>query len=95
MCRTASIEGYIPVEEMPKSLLVTCYDGHLFSMDINRYNGRVIVRYPRDIESLQVIGKCFALLDSVSLFDEMRVYPERFLDYPSPLLVMEEASSCD
>lgn len=89
MCRTATIEGYIPVEEMPKSLLVTCYDGHLLSMDINRYNGRVIVRYPRDIESLRVIGKCFALLDSVSLFDEMRVYPERFLD-KSPVLLIEE-----
>lgn len=89
MCRTATIEGYIPVEEMPKSLLVTCYDGHHLSIEINRYNGRVIVRYPRDIESLQVIGKCFALLDSVSLFDEMRVYPERFLD-KSPVLLIEE-----
>lgn len=80
MGRSAVIEGVIPVEEMPKSLFATCYDEHLFSMEINPYNGCVVVRYPRDIEDLQVIGKCFALLDSVSLFDYMRLYPDTLLD---------------
>lgn len=89
MGRSVDIEGVIPVEEMPKSLLATCYDGHLFSMEINPYNGRVVVRYPRDIEDLQVIGKCFALLDSVSLFDDMRFYPESLL-YKSLVLTTEE-----
>lgn len=90
MGRSADIEGFIPVEEMPKSLFATCYDGHLFSMEINPYNGHVVVRYPRDIEDLQVIGKCFALLDSVSLFDEMRLYPESLLDKSLVLITDEE-----
>lgn len=89
MGRSADIEGCIPVEEMPKSLFATCYDGHLFSMEINPYNGRVVVLYPRDIEDLQVIGKCFVLLDSVSLFDDMRLYPESLL-YKSLVLTTEE-----
>lgn len=89
MGRSAAIDGFIPVEEMPKSLLATCYDGHLFSMEINPYNGRVVVRYPRDTEDLQVIGKCLVLLDSVSLFDDMRLYPESLLD-KSLVLTTEE-----
>lgn len=89
MGRSADIESCIPVEEMPKSLFASCYDGYTFSMQINPYNGRVVVRYPRDIEDLQVIGKCFALLDSVSLFDDMRLYPESLLD-KSLVLTAEE-----
>lgn len=90
MERIVSIDGFIPVEEMPKSLFATCYDGHLFLMQINPYNGRVVVRYPRDIYDLQVIGKCFPLLDSVSLFDDMRFYPECLLDKSFVLSTEEE-----
>lgn len=90
MGRSVAIEGFIPLEEMPKSLFATCYDGHLFSMEINPYNGHVVVRYPRDIEDLQVIGKCFALLDGVSFFDDMRLYPEFLLNNSLVLTTEEE-----
>lgn len=90
MGRSAGIEGFISADQMPKSLLATCYDGHLFTMEINPYNGRVVVRYPRDIYVLQVIGKCFPLLDSVSLFDDMRFYPDTLLDKSFVLTVDEE-----
>lgn len=90
MERSDVIEGFIPADEMPKSLFATCYDGHLFTMGINPYNGRVVVRYPRDIYDLQVIGKCFPLLDSVSLFDDMRFYPDTLLDKSFVLTADEE-----
>lgn len=89
MGRSADIEGFIPADEMPKSLFATCYDGHCFLIQTNPYNGRVVVRYPRDIYDLQVIGKCFPLLDSVSLFDDMCFYPDTLLD-KSFVLTAEE-----
>lgn len=90
MGRSADIEGFIPADEMPKSLFATGYDGHCFLIQINPYNGRVVVRYPRDIYDLQVIGKCFPLLDSVSLFDDMRLNPECLLDKSFVLTAEEE-----
>lgn len=69
-------EMQIPIEELPKSLIVTSFDGHLLEMDVNRFNGKAFVKYPVHLESLKLVSRIFAQLEAMGFIDDVIYRPE-------------------
>lgn len=80
MTRTVCTETFnLPVEEMPKSLIATTFSGHMLEIDVNRYNGRVFVKYPINEESLKLVSRIFQLLDVSGFLENMILQPEKLI----------------
>ena len=77
------VSADIPIEwdELPLGYLAKSHDGHLFEIDLNRYNGIAYIKFPAHVPTLRVVRDVFcALSDSLfldDLLDAVEEMPKR------------------
>lgn len=71
MAVTKSAEYELPLDDLPLGWLAKSYDGHLFEIDINRYNGVAFVRYPKHVPTLRVIREVFCAMSDTCMVDDL------------------------
>ena len=75
MCKTVTAEMPLDLDVLPLAYLAKSHDGHLFEIDVNRYNGVAYIRFPAHIPTLQVVREVIcALSDSLFLDDLLDDY---------------------
>lgn len=98
MPKTVTAEIPLEWEDLPLGYMAKSHDGHLFEIDVNKYNGIAFIRFPAHVPTLRVVREIFcALSDSLFIDDLLEAcedMPNRqyaYVDPESPYIVQGDS----